>query len=163
MCQYVTRSDRFGVQRQLFQVIEQLKNGVMLPNLHLTFRSEEMDSTYSNIDPVEDMIGYFHDTDTKMNQISIIREYFYHFPEIAKLSCEVADLVHQNFDSKTQLSLEMRGETNSESEYLALCIRMNDYDDSVMERIRSIREEYAEDLAEMNGWFLLTTDYLPPR
>jgi len=40
---------------------------------------------------------------------------------------------------------------------------MNDYDDSVMERIRSIREEYAEDLAEMNGWFLLTTDYLPPR
>jgi hypothetical protein len=159
------KSGVFGLQRQFGEVIEELKCGLMPSSIVApNFKNDGFNSkTYSDSDLIEDIIQHFYDTNTRMEKLSRIREYFYRFPDIAELSMDVANLVHDSFNSDAQLFLETRGEQNSEDEYLALFIRMRDYDDSVMERIKSIREEYALNLAELNGWFLLTTDYQPPR
>jgi hypothetical protein len=166
MIQYITRSGIFGFKREIIQAIEEIKSEIMPKDSQFSsFTNEDMDSnsTHSESDLVEDVLKYFSGTNTKMSGLSYISGYLYRFPEIAELSHYVAEIVHQHFDSTAQLSLEVHGEINSEGEYLALCLRMSDYDDTVMDKIRSIRELYAEDLAEMSGWFLLTTDYMPPR
>lgn len=165
MDQYITKSRIFGLQQQISSVMEEFKSGIVMPNnKNNSFNSYDMGpKTHSDSDLVEDVIKHFHNKNIRMEKLSIIRDYFYYFPDIAELSMNVTDMVKSKFDSETQLSLEMHGERNSESEYIALCIRMSSYDDSVMERIRNIREEYAESLTEMNGWFLLTTDFMPPR
>ncbi len=117
----------------------------------------------SELAPVEDILNYFRRSRTKIVMPSKIRDYLLRYPEIAELSRDVSELVHERFDSSAQLSLEIQDDYNPDYEYLALYIRVPDYDDSVMERIRQIREQYAELLAEMTGWFLLTTDFAPTR
>jgi len=75
----------------------------------------------------------------------------------------VSDEVYQYFDFRAQLSLEVQDEGVPDSEYLTIYVRVPEYDDSVMDRIREIRECYYDSLSEMTGWFILTTDFSPPR
>ncbi|MCX6670188.1 MAG: hypothetical protein NTV25_10365 [Methanothrix sp.] len=112
---------------------------------------------------IEDILRHFRTLGVKIVSSSVVFEYLYHYPEIAKLSRDVSNLVYQYFDFKAQLLLDVRDYNDPDSAYLTLCVRVPVYDDSVMERIEKIREGYYHLLNEMTGWFLLTTDYIPTR
>jgi len=112
---------------------------------------------------IEETLNHFRTLNAKMETLPKVRNYFYRYPEIAELSRNVSNLVYQYFDFNAQLSVEVRDDGDPDSEYLALFIRVPEYDDSVMDRIREIRECYYDSLNEVTGWFLLTTDFYPPR
>ena len=94
---------------------------------------------------------------------SKVRNFLYSHPDIAGLANIVSEKVYDNFDIGVQLSLEIEDDDVPNSEYLVLNVRVPEYDNSVMDRIRKIRERYYDSLDDMSGWFLLTTDYCSPR
>jgi len=112
---------------------------------------------------IEEVLNHFRILKTKIETPSRVREYLYRHPEIAELSKDVSDLVYLYFDFKTQLSLEVVEDDDQEGEYLALYLRVPEYDESVMDRIKIIQESYYPLLSQMTGWFLFTTDFFPPR
>lgn len=117
----------------------------------------------SELAPAEDILDYFSRSKAKIVKPSKVRDYFRRYPEIAELSRDVSKLVHRRFDFRAQLSLEIQNDDVPDSEYLTIYIRVPEYDNSVMDRIREIRECYYDSLNNLTGWFLLTTDFSRPR
>jgi hypothetical protein len=114
-------------------------------------------------DPIECILRNFRTLGVTIVTSSTVFEYLYNYPDIAKLSSDVSTRVYQIFDSSAQLFLEVRDSDDPYSEYLALIIRVPEYNDLVMERIEGIRESYYSLLDDMTGWFLFTTDFYPSR
>lgn len=113
--------------------------------------------------PIENFLTYFCALGARIPNPSKVRDYLSRYPDIAELSRFVSDSVYRHFDFKTQLSLEIHSEDDPNSEYLALFLRVQDYDGSVMDRIDRIQESYYDLLNGMTGWFLFTTDFCSPR
>lgn len=114
-------------------------------------------------DPIEDILINLHELGVTVVSSFKVFEYLYKFPDVAKLSGEVSNLVYQYFDSNAKLHLEVRDPDDPDCEYLALIIRLPEYNDGVMEQIEKIRERYYSLLDDIAGWFLFTTDFRPPR
>ncbi len=112
---------------------------------------------------VEEILNYFRNLRAVIKNPSEVRRYLYRYPEIAELSCFVSEQVYRYFDSNAQLCLDITDDDVPDSEYLAIYLRVPKYDDSVMDRIREIRESYYDSLNNTTGWFLLTTDFSHPR
>jgi len=127
--------------------------------------ANEEDSLATSVESirVEEVLNYFRDIKAIIEEPSKVRRYLYRHPEIAELSRFVAEQVSRHFDSSVQLCLCISDDDEPDSEYLALFLRVPNYDDSVMDRIRKIRESYYDLLNDMTGWFLLTTDFSSPR
>lgn len=100
--------------------------------------------------------------DVRVSDLLEVRGYLYRYPEMADLLDHAIDSVHSHFASPLQLNLEVYRDPESNDRYLLLSLRLPEYDDTVMERIRIIRKEYSSFLAGATGWFLLTTDFSPP-
>lgn len=113
--------------------------------------------------PVEDILRHFDALKAKIASPRKVRDYLYRYPEIAELSRKVSDAVYQYFDFRVQLSIEIEDDDVPDSEYLVMYIRVPEYESSVMDRIRKIRESYYNSLNTTAGWFLLTTDFAHPR
>ena len=113
--------------------------------------------------PVEDFLSHFCALKAKIVQPLKVRDYLYSYPDIAELSLKVSDSIYQYFDFRAQLSLEIEDDEVPNSEYLVMYVRVPEYDNSVMDRIRKIRDGYYALLDNTTGWFLLTTDFNPPR
>jgi hypothetical protein len=111
----------------------------------------------------EEILNHFYMRGDKIISPLRVSEYLRNYPEIAELSKRVSDEVHQYFDFRAQLSLGVQDDGVPDSDYLTIYIRVPEYDNSVMDRIRMIRESYYDLLNNMTGWFLLTTDFSPPR
>ena len=126
-------------------------------------KGRSISKTNSEATRVEETLKYFHNLKGIVENPSRVRQYLYRYPDIAKLARFVSDEVYQYFDFRAQLSLEVQDEGVPDSEYLTIYVRVPEYDDSVMDRIREIRECYYDSLSEMTGWFILTTDFSPPR
>lgn len=94
---------------------------------------------------------------------SEVRDYLYRHPDILNLASFVCGLVYRNFDSNIQLLIDINDNDEPHSEYLALFLRAPYYDDSVMDRIEKIQNNYFDLLGGMTGWFLFTTDFQLPR
>jgi len=92
-----------------------------------------------------------------------VRDYLLRYSDLADLVLSVCQLTRQRFDSQAQLSLEVYHDPEIEDEYLTLYIRQQKYDENVMKGIKEIRANYEGMLAEKTGWFLVTTDFRPPR
>lgn len=112
---------------------------------------------------VEDVLRHFRALKAKIVSPLKVRDYLYRYPEIAELSRKVSNAVYQYFDFRAQLFMEIEDDEVPDSEYLVIYIRVPEYDNSVMDRIRKIRESYYDSLNNTTGWFLLTTDFAHPR
>lgn len=113
--------------------------------------------------PIENVLRYFLRLGAKIESPSMVRDYLYRYPDIAKLARFVSEQVYSSFDFMAQLSLEIEDDEVPGSEYLVIYVRVPEYDHSVMNRIRKIRESYYDLLDITTGWFLLTTDFSHPR
>jgi hypothetical protein len=112
---------------------------------------------------VEYILRYFEMLGARIESPSKVRDYLYRCPGIAILAGFVSEQIYNGFDFKAQLSLEVQDDEVPDSEYLTIYVRVPEYNNSVMDRIRKIRESYYDSLNNMTGWFLLTTDFSSPR
>lgn len=125
---------------------------------------EAFSSTGASIsDQIEGILRYFRSLGANIVSPNEVRDYLDRYPEIIEISRNVFDAVYQYFDFKAQLSLEIEDDEVPNSEYLVMYIRLPEYDNSVMDRIREIRDSYYALLDNTTGWFLLTTDFGSPR
>jgi len=69
----------------------------------------------------------------------------------------------KSFGPDMQLSLEVYRDPEIDDEYLTLYVRPKKYDSTLLDRIDTVRAEYQGNLADKSGWFLVTTDFQPPR
>jgi hypothetical protein len=92
-----------------------------------------------------------------------LTKYLLIHPEIIDvMKCASEDAL-VSFDKRAQLSLEVYTDPEIEDRYITLYVRLSDYDDQVLNRIKKIRKLYESMLADKDGWFLLTTDFRAPR
>jgi len=112
---------------------------------------------------VEYILRYFEMLGARIESPSKVRDYLYRYPGIAILAGFVSEKVYDSFDFNAQLSFEVQDDEVPDSEYLTIYVRVPEYNHSVMDRIRKIRESYYDSLNNMTGWFLLTTDFSSPR
>jgi hypothetical protein len=89
-----------------------------------------------------------------------VRDYLVSHLDMVDILPIVTEKIHQKFGGGSELSLKIA--PDEDGEYIAITVRQPTYDDSVMDRIREIRNEYSPLLVNKSGWFLLTTDYLSP-
>lgn len=92
-----------------------------------------------------------------------VRDYLMHYPDITGLLLPVCELTRQQFGSQVQLAIEVYHDPEIEDEYLTLYVRPKKYDADIMKRIKEIRAKHERKLVGKSGWFLVTTDFRPPR
>ncbi len=96
-----------------------------------------------------------------------VRSYLLSYPDIANLLPPVCEMARERFGKFVQLSLEVYHDPEIEDEYLTLYVRQEHYDEQIMDRIKEIRAtyetEYETELIDTAGWFLVTTDFYPPK
>jgi hypothetical protein len=94
---------------------------------------------------------------------SEVKDNLLRYPDLIDLLLPVSVTTRQRFGPEAQLSLEVYRDPEVQDSYLALYVRQDRYDDTVMERITQICAGYEQELADRSGWFLVTTDFCPPR
>lgn len=98
--------------------------------------------------------------DLKIPDQASVRDYLVSHLDMVDILPIVTEKIHQKFGGGSEFSLKIA--PDEDDEYIAITVRQPTYDDSVMDRIREIRNEYSPLLVNKSGWFLLTTDYLSP-
>ena len=101
--------------------------------------------------------------EVRLPQPGEVRDYLLRYPDLTDLLLPVCEATRQRFGSHAQLSLEVYRDPEIEDEYVTLYVRHPEYDKCVMKAIKEIRTAYEAKLAGKSGWFLLTTDFRPPR
>lgn len=112
---------------------------------------------------IETTLREFDLSGVKIPSVSKVRDYLYCFSDMVVLLRYVVILVRSHFDFNVQLSLEIYQDFETDDEYLTLYIRQNKYDLDTMNTIKQIRKKYRGLAKEIEGRFLLTTDFRPPR
>ncbi|MGF3497012.1 MAG: hypothetical protein ACQXXC_05220 [Methanolinea tarda] len=69
--------------------------------------------------------------------------------------------VCKRFNETTSLSLEICDDDSEQ--YLALYVRQDEYQEGLLEIIDEISIKYEDLLSSRSGWFMVTTDFNPPR
>ena len=72
-------------------------------------------------------------------------------------------LAASNFDSDTQLSLELYSDPEYGDESLRLYVRQENYDNKIMDKIDQIYNSYHKDLMGLSTDFFVTTDFQLPQ
>ena len=102
------------------------------------------------------------------HQISIptpepVLSYLARHPKLKKLLPEICENVRQEFRPDVEVSLELYRDSEVDDRYLTLYVRMDQYDSQIMERIEAVSQRFNDKLAQVPGYFLLTTDFQLPR
>ena len=90
-------------------------------------------------------------------------EYLVYFPELATIVFEAVGVLRKEFPKPDEITVEMYHDPESNDYYLQACIRQKEYQDDIMERIEKVSKLFEERLDESKGWFLITTNFQPPR
>ncbi|MCS7303614.1 MAG: hypothetical protein NZ602_00700 [Thermoguttaceae bacterium] len=88
-------------------------------------------------------------------------DYLVRFPEMILVVDEVVRIAAKRLPD-AQLTLQVYHDAEIEEEYLTLYARFNFYDETTMERVRAVRDQYRPLLRNRSGWLLFTTDFRPP-
>lgn len=112
---------------------------------------------------VEETLNLLRSLNVVIPQPALVRDYLFCHPDMTRLLVPICDAARQRFGARAQLSLEVYRDPEIEDEYFTLYVRQKKYDEDVLRQIKEIRKYYAEILAGKTGWFLLTTDFQPPR
>jgi hypothetical protein len=96
-------------------------------------------------------------------QPSELRQYFLAHPDVLDVIVAVCEDVHHKFAAPTQLSLEVYEDPEIEDKYPTLYVRQAQYDENLLRQLKKSRSDYEQMLRNKSGWFLLTTDFRPPK
>jgi hypothetical protein len=92
-----------------------------------------------------------------------VQDYLAAHPDMVELVERVSAAVARRFAGRAQVSLELYRDPEIDDEYVTLCVRQDPYDEDIMDQIDEAAGDYPAELAELSGWFLVTTDFEPPQ
>lgn len=91
-----------------------------------------------------------------------IRHYLLSHQDLIELLPQVLRICSSQFEMQAQLSLGLYIDPEVVDSYLAIYVRQENYQQDVLNVIKSAREEYSELLGRTSGWIHLTTDFDSP-
>jgi hypothetical protein len=92
-----------------------------------------------------------------------VQGYLDRYPELCDILPVASKNVRERFDENVQLSLELYRDPEIEDEYLTLYVRQEHYDSDILNELNGIAASFDGQLRLTPGWFLITTDFQPPR
>jgi len=99
--------------------------------------------------------------EVSLKNLDKIREYLLQFPDIIDLIPRAIAAVKKHFP-EAQLVMDLYADPEIKDCYLVLYIRLNEYDDSFIDRLEEAEAEFLDDLGGKEGWFQLSTDFRRP-
>jgi site-specific DNA-adenine methylase len=164
MALYIPRSSAYQLQDTFSQVGAYIDEYIAEPisSIYTVIKNtfEEQVTTLSAISyPIEETFDYFYKKGIKVESRSKVRDYFYRYPDMMRLSKYAANIAIQRFGPDSKLYLDVYQDQETQYERLTLYVRQKKYDNKVMKIIKQIRKEYKESFVESGGRFLLTTDF----
>jgi hypothetical protein len=99
----------------------------------------------------------------EIQNVAEVKYYLRSHEDILDLVCGVCKGVREHFPSNTQLSLEVYHDPEMDDEYLTLYVRQEEYETDILRKIKVILSGYSDFLKGKSGWFLVTTDFQPPK
>jgi hypothetical protein len=94
---------------------------------------------------------------------SEVRSYLLDHPELIDLVLSVCLRCRKRFGSEDQLSLEVYRDPEMADSYLTLYVRQKHYDSELLNIIADISIGFDSQNTTTGGWFLVTSDFKPPR
>ena len=88
-----------------------------------------------------------------------IAVYLTDHPDLADVVPSVGARVREEFGKDAQLTLRLYRDPEIDDRYLSLNVRLLGYDDRTMERIDRVSEPFDEQLCDVSGYLLVTTDF----
>ena len=88
-----------------------------------------------------------------------IAAYLAAHPDLADVVPSVGARVREEFGKNAQLTLRLYRDPEIDDRYLSLNVRLLGYDDRTMERIDRVSEPFDEQLCDVSGYLLVTTDF----
>jgi hypothetical protein len=112
---------------------------------------------------IEEVLNWLAQKQVMIPQPAEVRDYLLRHSHMIVLLPAISERVLERCGRQAQLSLEVYRDPEIDDEYLALYIRQERYDKSILNVIDSICAEFETELASSLGWLLVTTDLRPLR
>ncbi len=91
-----------------------------------------------------------------------VKEYLQKFPDIMDVLIKASASVKKYFP-KAEIVLDIYNDKEIEDRYLIINVRLEEYDESFLERLEKAESEFIKELSNRNGWLQLTTDFGKPQ
>lgn len=99
-----------------------------------------------------------------MPRSDIVAGYLVAHPDLTELVGEMAAALVEEFrGERSELELTLYQDPEIEDQYLVYYVRVAEYDDSLMPRLRAATAPFLERRGQTDGWVLATTEYEPLR
>ncbi len=118
--------------------------------------------------PVEDAVGELlfaveSDADLVVPNSMEVGRYLTEHTGLSAVLPQICQRVREVFGPDAELSLELYRDPEIDDRYLTLEVRQDQYESDIMDKLDALSEEFANELAQCSGHFLVTTDFSPPR
>jgi hypothetical protein len=97
----------------------------------------------------------------RLENLQSIRDYLLRFTELMDVIPQAVRAAKKHFP-EAQLVMDVYQDPEIADCYLVLYIRLQHYDDSVIERLEKAEAEFLDQLVNKAGWIQLTTDFREP-
>ncbi len=92
-----------------------------------------------------------------------VEDYLAVHSQMALIIPSICADVRQALGHVVELSLEVYKDPEIDDRYLNLYVRKEKYEPDILDRLAAISDRFNATLAEIPGYFLLATDFSPPR
>ena len=120
-----------------------------------------MEQTSSLVAEINSLLNQLQESGVYLGRQDEIREYLLQFPDLIEVIPLAVNAALGHLP-EAQLFLEVYCDPEIEDQYLILYARVQNYDESVIERIEAAEEEYIDLLISKEGWLQLSTDFRKP-
>ncbi len=96
-----------------------------------------------------------------VRDVGELQEYLLRFPGIVDVLVDAVRAVKEQF-GEGRLLLRMYRDPEEEDRYPCLCVRVREYNERFIERLKRAEAVFIDRLATVEGWLQLTTDFEDP-
>ena len=136
------------------------------------FNDRETSETTSFLEPtdqsisisiqIEDIISSLKNMSIIINHADDIRDYLIN-SNLGWLLIPICQKAKSLFQENAKLYLKVYHDPEIKEKYLVLYIRQDNYYKDIIEIIEKLSEDIEDIVSNTSGWFLITTDFAPPR
>jgi hypothetical protein len=92
-----------------------------------------------------------------------VAAYIGQYVQLAQLLPNIGAEVREALGPQVELTLELYKDPEVDDRYLTMYVRKEQYEADIWDHLQSISERFNNQLEEVPGYFLLTTDFSRPR
>jgi DNA replicative helicase MCM subunit Mcm2 (Cdc46/Mcm family) len=121
----------------------------------------EKNKTASLVEQIDEELLKVLDQKVQLKNLDKIRDYLLQFPDVMNVIRKAINAAQKHFP-EAQLIMDLYEDPEIEDYYLVLYVRLKNYDDSFVDRLKEAQAEFISDLVNKEGWVQLTTDFRTP-